>query len=177
MRGAVEVQRAEGPFSADGTLYPAGTWVVRMDQPFRPFAKDLFEPQRYPDLRSSPGGSPLPPYDTAGWTLAYQMGVTAVAVSAPFTAKLTPLADYPRLVGRVMLPPRALPHPAARPTMASAVADAGLQAVGPGTYAIEPRANAAFRVVNRLLASGLSVARARAFWPEMRLAWRPDRFS
>ena len=48
MRGAVEVQRAEGPFSADGTLYPAGTWVVRMDQPFRPFAKDLFEPQRYP---------------------------------------------------------------------------------------------------------------------------------
>ena len=59
-----------------------------------------------------------------------------------------------------MLPPRALPHPAARPTMASAVADAGLQAVGPGTYAIEPRANAAFRVVNRLLASGISVARA-----------------
>ena len=161
MRGAVEVHRAEGPFSADGTLYPAGTWVVRMDQPFRPFAKDLFEPQRYPDMRSSPGGSPLPPYDTAGWTLAYQMGVNAVAVSAPFTAKLAPLADYPRLVGRVVLPPRALPHPAARPTMASAVADAGLQEVGPGTYAIEPRANAAFRVVNRLLASGVSVARAR----------------
>src|SRR6185436_17762279 len=30
MRGAVEVHRAEGPFSADATLYPAGTWVVRM---------------------------------------------------------------------------------------------------------------------------------------------------
>ena len=43
--------------------------------------------------------------------------------------------------------------------MASAVADAGLQAVGPGTYAIEPRANAAFRVVNRLLAAGVPCGR------------------
>jgi len=159
MRGAVEVHRADGPFSADGTLYPAGTWVVRMDQPFRPFAKDLLEPQRYPDLRSSPGGPPLPPYDTAGWTLAYQMGVSAVAVKAPLAAKLTPLSDYPRIVGRVVLPPRALPHPAARPTMASAIADAGLQAVSAGTYAIEPRANAAFRAVNRLLAAGVPIAR------------------
>ena len=96
MRGAVEVHRADGPFSAEGTLYPAGTWVVRMDQPFRPFAKDLLEPQRYPDLRASAGGPPLPPYDTAGWTLAYQMGVNAVAVTSRFTATLTPLTDYPR---------------------------------------------------------------------------------
>jgi Zinc carboxypeptidase len=159
MRGAVEVHRADGPFSADGTLYPAGTWVVRMDQPFRPFARDLLEPQRYPDQRSSPGGPPLPPYDSAGWTLAYQMGVGAVAVTSPLAATLTQLTEYPRIPGRVVLPPRALPHPAARPTMSSAVADAGLQAVGAGTYAIEPRANAAFRVVNRLLAAGVRVAR------------------
>ena len=159
MRGAVEVHRADGPFTADGTQFSAGTWVVRMDQPFRPFARDLLEKQRYPDLRSSPGGPPLPPYDIAGWTLAYQMGVDAVAVKTPFTAKLTQLSDYPRVVGRVVLPPRALPHPAARPTLASAVTDAGLQTVGAGTYAIEPRANAAFRVVNRLLAAGVPVAR------------------
>ena len=160
MRGAVDVHRADGPFSADGTLYPAGTWVVRMDQPFRPFAKDLLEPQRYPDLRSSPGSLPLPPYDTAGWTLAYQMGVSVIAVKAPFAAKLTVLSDYPRVTGRVVLPPGGLAHPAARPTMASAVANAGLQSVGAGTYAIEPRANAAFRAVNRLLASGVPMSRA-----------------
>ncbi len=159
MRGAVEVHRADGPFSADGTLYPAGTWVVRMDQPFRPFARDLLEPQRYPDRRSSPGGPPLPPYDSAGWTLAYQMGVSTVAVTSPLAATLTQLSEYPRVPGRVVLPSRALPHPAARPTMSSAVADAGLQEVGAGTYAIEPRANAAFRVVNRLLAAGVPVAR------------------
>ena len=118
MRGAVEVHRADGPFSAEGTLYPAGTWVVRMDQPFRPFAKDLLEPQRYPDLRASAGGPPLPPYDTAGWTLAYQMGVNAVAVNSRFTATLTPLTDYPHIVGRVVLPP-------ARPATSCVAADHG----------------------------------------------------
>jgi hypothetical protein len=159
MRGAVEVHRADGPFTADGVQYAQGTWVVPMAQPFRPFAKDLLEPQRYPDLRASPGGPPKAPYDTAGWTLAYQMGVTAVPVKAPFAATLTPLSDFPRIAGRVTLPPRDLPHPAARPTMASAIADAGQQAVGAGTYAISPNANAAFRAVNRLLGAGVPVSR------------------
>jgi hypothetical protein len=159
MRGAVEVHRAEGPFSADGMPYPAGTWVVQMAQPFRPFAKDLLEPQRYPDLRTSPGGPPLPPYDTAGWTLAYQMGVNAVAVKAPFSAKLTLLTEHPRIEGRVSLPPRELPRPAARPTMASAIAEAGQQSVGAGSYVISPNANNAYRAVNRLLDAGVPVAR------------------
>jgi hypothetical protein len=135
MRGAVEVHRAAAPFQADGTQYPAGTWVVKMDQPFRPFAKDLLEPQRYPDLRTSPGGPPLPPYDTAGWTLAYQMGVHAVAVNTPFDAELTRLDEYPKLEGRV--------------TPSSSA----------GSYVISPRENAAFRAVNRLLSAGVRVSR------------------
>ena len=161
MRGAVEVHRAEGPFTADRIAYPAGSWVVRMDQPFRPFARDLLEPQRYPDLRPSPGGPPQPPYDTAGWTLAYQMGVRAVPVAAAFTAKLALVSDLPRLEGRVVLPPGALPRTAARPTMSRAIAAAGTGTAGPGAYAISPRANAAFRAVNRLLAAGIGVSRVR----------------
>ena len=172
MRGAVEVHRADGPFTADGTLYPAGTWVVRMDQPFRPFAKDLLEAQRYPDLRTSASGPPLPPYDTAGWTLAYQMGVNAVPVTAPFAATLTPLRDYPRVAGRVVMPARPPANPAARPTMASAVADASLQTAGPGTYAIGPDANAAFRVVNRLLGAGVAVGRVSKAQSGVRLVCR-----
>ncbi len=178
MRGAVEVQRAEGPFSADGTLYPAGTWVVRMDQPFRPFAKDLLEPQRYPDLRSSPGGSPLPPYDTAGWTLAYQMGVNAVAVSAPFTrqahaaCRLPPPRGSRRAAARApcRIRPRARPWPAPWPTQACR-----RLARGPMPSSHAPMRRSGWSTACWPLASRSPVR--RAFWPEMRLAWRPDPFS
>src|SRR5207253_7743340 len=36
---------------------------------------DLFEPQDHPNDFAYPGAPPTPPYDMAGWTLAYQMGV------------------------------------------------------------------------------------------------------
>ncbi|MCK7483842.1 MAG: hypothetical protein M0C28_47750 [Candidatus Moduliflexus flocculans] len=35
----------------------------------------MFEPQDHPNDFPYPGGPPDPPYDSAGWTLAYQMGV------------------------------------------------------------------------------------------------------
>src|SRR5437016_8053583 len=35
----------------------------------------MFEPQDHPDDIPYPGGPPTPPYDSAGWTLAYQMGI------------------------------------------------------------------------------------------------------
>jgi len=85
---AIEVHRARAAFTAGGTDYPAGTLVVRMDQPFRAHAKDLLERQEYPDRRAFAGGPPLPPYDVAGWTLPLQMDVTSATLAAPFTADL-----------------------------------------------------------------------------------------
>ncbi len=147
MRGAIDVDRAEAPFTADGREYPAGTWVVGLDQPFRAFAKDLFEAQRYPDLRSSPGGKPIPPYDTAGWTLAFQMGVEAIAVAKPFAARLVRLETFPAMAG-VVRDERSRPAPA----------HAGR------TYAIAPSTNNSAAVVNRLLAANVPVKRdARTF--------------
>lgn len=68
----IEVSRVDAAFVADGREYPAGSLVIRRDQPYGQHAKDLFDVQRYPD------GSP--PYDVAGWTLPFMMGVRRVEV-------------------------------------------------------------------------------------------------
>ena len=50
-------------------------------------AREVLDVQKYPDLRSSPGGPPERPYDAAGWSLPLQMGVRVVAATTPLTAE------------------------------------------------------------------------------------------
>jgi hypothetical protein len=71
----VRVERATERFDAGGRSYAAGSLVVRTAQAFRPHILDMFEPQDHPDDFAYPGAAPTPPYDTSGWTLAFQMGV------------------------------------------------------------------------------------------------------
>ncbi len=73
--GGVEIHQAKGDFVAGGRFYSAGSFVVRMAQPYKTFAWALLERQKYPDMRQYPGGPPSPPYDNAAWTLPLQMGV------------------------------------------------------------------------------------------------------
>jgi hypothetical protein len=86
--GAVEVSRAKAPFTAGGTSYGAGSFVVPMAQPHRGYVKDLLEAQHHPNRTNGPGGPPKRPYDMAGWTLPYQMGVRADMIKEPFVADL-----------------------------------------------------------------------------------------
>jgi len=75
IKTGVTVHRATASFSVAGKNYPAGSYVVKAAQAFRPHVLDMFEPQDHPDDIPYPGGTPTRPYDNAGWTLAYQMGV------------------------------------------------------------------------------------------------------
>ena len=75
IKNGVVVHRATAPFNIDGKRYPAESYVVKTAQAFRPQVLDMFEPQDHPDDFAYPGAVPTAPYDIAGWTLAFQMGV------------------------------------------------------------------------------------------------------
>ena len=75
IKNGITVDRATSAFTIAGKKYPAGSYVVKTAQAFRPHVLDMFEPQDHPDDIPYPGGPPTPPYDNAGYTVAYQMGV------------------------------------------------------------------------------------------------------
>jgi hypothetical protein len=52
---------------SDGT-YPAGSYLIKRDQPYGRLAKNLLEKQNFPDDR-------LTTYDDSGWTMGYAMNV------------------------------------------------------------------------------------------------------
>jgi len=75
MKSGVAVHRATKPFTVAGKTYPQGSFVVKAAQAFRSHLLTMFEPQDHPDDFPYPGGPPRPPYDSAGWTVAFQMGI------------------------------------------------------------------------------------------------------
>ncbi len=138
LEAGVEVHRATAAFTADGAAYPAGTYVVLMAQPLRSYAKDLLEAQHYPDRRLFPGGPPEPPYDEAGWTLPFKMGLAVHAVRQPLEASLEPVTQVRAVAGHV-------------------VAQAGADRTAAAAVAFSSESNASTILVNRLLKAGVDV--------------------
>src|SRR5262249_55214548 len=134
----VKVQRAKAEFEAGEKKYPAGSYVVKSAQAFRAHVLDMFEPQDHPDDFAYPGAPPTPPYDAAGWTLAYQMGVKFDRILDGFDG------PFEELTKEVPPPPAKV-----------------LDADGAVGFFLHMRTNDAHRAVNQLLAAGEEVRRLK----------------
>jgi hypothetical protein len=134
IRAGLTVHRATGPVTAGGKTYPAGSFVFKAAQAYRPHLLDMFEPQDHPNDFQYPGGPPIPPYDTTGWTLAYQMGIA-----------------FDRLLEDVSGPLERIPD-VVKPAAGQITGAQG--AVG---FTVPHRVNDAFIAVNRLLKAGEEV--------------------
>jgi hypothetical protein len=101
--GGVEIYRADAAFEADGKKYGAGTFVIPMTQVFARYAKDMIEPQTYPEVRRGPNSPPEPPYDVTAWSLGMLVGVqtTFVKEQLPASLKMTKVDGLPPMPGSV----------------------------------------------------------------------------
>jgi hypothetical protein len=95
----------------------------------------MFEPQHYPDDIPYPGGTPRAPYDSAGYTLAFQMGVKFDRILDAFDGPFEKIEGF-------------VPIPEGNITKNNA----------PGYY-LDHRVNDSFIAINRLLKEGEKV-----FW-------------
>jgi len=132
IKTGITIHRATAPFTVQGKSYPAGSYVVKAAQPFRPHVLDMFEPQDHPDDIPYPGGPPTRPYDNAGWTLAYQMGVKFDRILEGFDG------PFEKMNGLQAAPAGKVPSATASVVLSHAT-------------------NNAFTAINRLLAAGRSV--------------------
>ena len=107
---------------------------MKTAQAFRPHVLDMFEPQDHPDDIPYPGGPPTPPYDSAGWTLAYQMGVKFDRILDGFDGPFEKLSGLQK------------PAPGKVTTTAT------------GGYTFSHAVNDSFTAINRLLTAGEEVS-------------------
>lgn len=74
MRHGIEVHRMVTP---DSGAPAAGSFVVKLDQPYRDHAVSLLSPQHYPE------NAKYPPYDDVAWTFGLLYGVDVKPVNDP----------------------------------------------------------------------------------------------
>ena len=102
VKNGITIHQATANFTVEGKEYPAGSFVVKSAQAFRPHIMDMFEPQDHPDEFLYAGGPPVPPYDSAGYTLAFQMGVEFDRILEGFDGPFEKVEGFAKpLPGRV----------------------------------------------------------------------------
>ncbi|MDQ8173285.1 MAG: M14 family metallopeptidase, partial [Gemmatimonadota bacterium] len=142
----IQVHRATGSFSANGKSFPTGSWVVMTNQAFRSHVLDMFEPQDHPNDFRYPGGPPVAPYDNAGWTLAFQMGIQFERVLDGLTG------PFEKVNGVTTMP-------------------MGTVAKGKAGYFVRPEVNDASTVANRLTAVKVKASRIPTAFTDGGTTW------
>lgn len=136
IKSGIRVEKATQAFELNGKKYPKGSYVVKTNQAFRAHVIDMFEPQDHPNDFQYPGGPPVRPYDSAGWTPAYTMGIQFDRVLTDFQA---PLETIP--YGQLQ---------SASPTFEVA-----------NYYSFPTSDNASFTLLNDLLKAGVEVTKTK----------------
>jgi hypothetical protein len=92
----IEVQRAPANLVLDEGAFPAGTYVVRLDQPYRNYAVDLLTAKFYPKEAGEP-------YDDISWELPANYHLTAIPTADPRVrdATLAPLSGPLHWQGKI----------------------------------------------------------------------------
>jgi len=136
IKSGIRVERATKDFVVDGKSYPKGSFVVKTNQAFRPHVIDMFEPQDHPNDFQYPGGPPVRPYDSAGWTPAFTMGI-----------------QFDRILTDLEAPMETIPYGQLQAATPNFVA---------GKYYAFPTAdNASFTLLNALLKAGIEVSKSK----------------
>ena len=136
IKSGIAIERATAEFTVNNKTYPAGSYIVKTAQAFRPHVMDMFEPQDHPNDFLYPGGPPVRPYDAAGWTLAFQMGV-----------------EFDRVLEGLEGPFERIPYGAIQTFPEKTVSKSR------HGYLINAQVNNAFIAVNDLLKAGVKVYR------------------
>ncbi|MBV9316152.1 MAG: hypothetical protein JOZ34_01705, partial [Gammaproteobacteria bacterium] len=92
----IEVERATSTVTLKDGTWPAGSYVVRLDQPYRDYAVDLLAPQHFPKDGSEA-------YDDISWSFPahYHLDVIPTADPQVRAAPLAPLTEAPQVSGKV----------------------------------------------------------------------------
>ena len=135
IQSGIKVEKANANFSVAGKNYPAGSYIVKTNQAFRPHVIDMFEPQDHPNDFQYPGGPPVRPYDAAGWTPAFTMGI-----------------EFDRVLDDFNGPFETIPYGLIQKPMGKINASATVAG-----YSFSTKENAAYYAINTLLAMGVEV--------------------
>ncbi len=93
----IEVARLTEAVTVKEGAFAKGDFVVLLDQPYRNYAVDLLEPQKFPTE------TPYEPYDDVSWALSVHYGLTATKVDDVKikSAAVEKLTAPPEVTGRV----------------------------------------------------------------------------